>query len=129
MTPQDALAKALERAYRDAGMNRAADLGAQHEEARLVLAALAADGWTVARTQDARDGEALDRLQLALRGSEVVDLSSTQPARRASGRRNGWWCAVRDARTPSRDDDLPCEYGKTIADSADACREAIEATR
>ena len=22
-----------------------------------------------------------------------------------------------------------CEYGKTIADSADACREAIEATR
>lgn len=59
MTPQDALVKALATTgFEPTGLLTVA--------AGPILAALAADGWTVARTQDARDGEALRLLREAL---------------------------------------------------------------
>ncbi len=110
MTPQDALAKALD----SLDMTDCLD-------ASSILAALAADGWTVARTQDARDGEALARLRDALPEGfgEVRSLWDDE---------DGWavWTLHEDT-----DPDNPDAFGRgdTLDAAADACREAIEATR
>lgn len=112
MTPQDALAKAIH-VYLD---HHDDDCGCDDEAATLVP--LLADGWTVARTQDARDGEALRLLREASPvGSYLVIESDT----------DGWSVSVRDGLLDilvASACDRP-----TIEAAADACRADLEATR
>lgn len=98
MTPQDALAKAFATAWcstehdwheesderpclvaqRVAGV---VPLDGVRALAGPILAALAADGWTVARTQDAKDGEALRRLEaLMVSHQNVLTIFPPAPA-------------------------------------------------
>ncbi len=106
MTPQDALVKALATTgFEPTGLLTVA--------AGPILSALAADGWTVARTQDARDGEALRLLREAREGCWPILSCRDKPFVMY-----GHGAAM-----------LVKADGDTIADAADACREAIEATR
>ena len=137
-TPRDALATALDRAMRDAILTaQAAEEphpvlpahAAQQELATAVrfltdalLEDLHAAGWTVARTEHAADGEALAEMVAAVpdRWSWGVFWD------RADGAIRAW------AEDPYRWDEQPHHISKlapTIAAAADACREAIEASR
>ena len=114
MTPQDALAKAIH-VYLD---HHDDDCGCDDEAATLVP--LLADGWTVARTQDARDGEALRLLREAMNPSDGLLLALTSRG-------------VVQASVAV----IPAEHrgiGDPVSKAADACRAqlesaAIEATR
>lgn len=81
-----------------------------------ILDALAADGWTVARTQDARDGEALRLLREALPEGFDCEVTFMQG--------DVWEVSVYDG------PDVVAQFTEaTIAAAADACRADLEATR
>lgn len=103
MTPTEAL---------DAALAEAAD-----ESTTSILTALYALGFTVARTQDAADGEALRLLREASPGGESMSLwqGDLPPHHFVTVQPQG--------------DRAYLRQGPTIAAAADSCRAAIEATR
>lgn len=114
MTPRDALATAIDETC-DGHCRQ--EHGATADD---TIAALHAAGWTVARTQDARDGEALARLRQAMNPSDGLLLALTSRG-------------VVQASVAV----IPAEHrgiGDPVSKAADACRAqlesaAIEATR
>ena len=126
MTPQEALGAAFLTAIPDETWESTYPfISVTAEFTEAILDALAADGWTVARTQDARDGEALRLLREAAEttgGRVFIHTGSTDA---------GPWVSVEIA--PPVDFGPPRVYlsrtRPTIAEAADACREAVEATR
>lgn len=109
---RDALAVALAQVAWDGIMSPASDF----EEADAILAALP-DGWTLARTQDAKDGEALRLLREALNdgGGYPIEVRWwTSPPQ------DDWQLRVIRPRVFVNSGNHP-----TIAEAADACREAV----
>lgn len=100
MRPERALAQAL--------------LDANEDWATTTIIRLEAIGFTVARTQDARDGEALRLLREALGPDDTFDVSVTH--------KDPW--VVEAWHLPSLRHLAKTTAG-TIAEAADACREAL----
>lgn len=118
MTPQEALAQAVA----DVPCN------GQHHDARhaeALLSQLDAAGWTVAREQDAADGEALRRLREALPDGAKVETSDWLPRGVRTWTVMTEWSYLPEGRV-RRVWVRHHGFGPSIAAAADACREAIE---
>lgn len=125
MTPTEALAQALHELSREPS-EFGGHLCECRSDAASILAALAEHGMTVARTDDARDGEALRLLREALPVQGwTLDVVWNHSTHRQTG---GWLAEAWEQRRPGNGGNSG-DLRPTIADAADACRKAIEAAR